>query len=90
MINMFTLVGKLADIQDNAFVMNVPRSYKNEEGIYENDQFVIEISQNIYNNMINYCKVGDMVAVKGTLESKDFRVYLKADKLTFLSSKGGE
>lgn len=87
---MFTLVGRLADIQDNAFVMNVPRTYKNEEGIYENDQFVIEVSKNIHNNMIEYCKVGDMVGVKGMLESKDFRVYLKADKITFLSSKGGE
>ena len=87
---MFTLVGRLADIQDNAFVMNVPRTYKNEEGIYENDQFVIEVFKNIHNNMIEYCKVGDMVGVKGMLESKDFRVYLKADKITFLSSKGGE
>lgn len=89
-MNMFTLVGRLVDIQDNAFVMNVPRSYKNEEGIYENDQFVIEVSKNIHSNMIEYCKVGDMVGVKGMLESKDFRVYLKADKITFLSSKGGE
>lgn len=90
MANMFTLVGRLADIQEGAFVINVPRSYKDEEGTYKDDQFVIEVSQNIHNNMTEYCKIGDIVGVKGMLESKDFRIYLKADKITFLSSKGGE
>ena len=73
----------------------VPRSYKNAEGEYETDFIDCELWGNIANTTSEYCKVGDMIGVKGRLETNIFendkgdkikKTVLVADRITFLSS----
>lgn len=96
MINTTMLVGRLAndttletDKNDNKFAIitvSVPRSVKNEEGIYENDIIPCYISGNIATNTCEYCRKGDIVGIKGKLEMKDNKLMVIAEKITFLSS----
>lgn len=69
----------------------VSRNYKNAEGIYETDFIDFEIWQGIFENTKTYCKVGDVIGVRGRIEN-DFKmdgqriIKLIAEKITFLSS----
>jgi len=73
----------------------VPRTYKNIEGEYETDYIPCVLWSGIAENTVNYCKSGDLVGVKGriqsrtyeTEETKHYIVELVAEKVTFLSSK---
>lgn len=73
----------------------VPRSYKNIDGEYDTDFIPCVLWSGIAENTANYCKTGDLVGVKGriqsrtyeTEESKHYVVELVAEKVTFLSSK---
>ena len=64
-------------------VILVPRNYKNKEGLYDEDIFVIHhkipsiVEQNVH--------MGDLVGIKGRLESE-----IKAEKITFLATKRGD
>ena len=76
----------------------IPRSYKNNEGVYETDFIDCTLWKLMATNTKEYCKKGDIVGVKGRLESK---VYEKdgetkyiteviAERVTFLSSNKKE
>lgn len=68
-------------------VLNICRNYKNEDGIYENDYIPVELTDNIGNNVFEYCKQGDLVGIKGRLSCKDSNlIQIIAEKVTFLSS----
>jgi single-stranded DNA-binding protein len=100
MLNQTVLVGRIYNIVDYTFmnggiklVMVIPRSIKNEEGMYPNDYITVQLKGSVANNTLEYCKVGDIVGVKGTLqcENEYDAVTVIAEKITFLSSsKGGE
>lgn len=94
MLNGYTLVGRLAYIGEDYMVLKVTRQYKNSDGEYETDKFNVYMSDNILKNTKEYCKVGDVIGVKGTMQSLEYevdgkmhrRLKLLADKVTFLSS----
>lgn len=73
----------------------VPRSYKNIDGEYETDFIPCVLWSGIAENTVNYCKTGDLVGVKGRVQSRTYEidetkhyvVELVAEKVTFLSSK---
>ena len=90
MVNNFILVGRIAELKDNGMVVTVPRPFKNEEGIYESDTFNAIIGEVMYNKINDYCKVGDLVGLKGRLQTLDGNVVLMVEKLTFLSSRNIE
>lgn len=100
MLNQTVLVGRIYNIIDNTFmnggvklVMTIPRGIKNEEGMYPNDYITVQLKGSMANNTLEYCKVGNLVGVKGTLqcENEYDAVTVIAEKVTFLSSsKGGE
>ncbi len=105
MLNQVVIVGRLtADPEVNETEGNkkvchatvaVGRSFKNVEGIYETDFIRCTLWNGVAENTCEYCKKGDVVGVKGRLqtsnyESKDGKKYLMeviAEKITFLSSK---
>lgn len=87
MLNQAILVGRIAEIEDYEIVLTVPRNYKNEEGIYEDDVIKILLTKKLNDNAIEYLEKGDLVGVKGHIINKDGVVSVAADKLTFLSSK---
>ena len=101
MLNQFICVGRLSEqpkIQKTEngkelciITIVVPRSYKNEEGIYENDFLNVVLLNYIANSTIEYCKKGDIIGIKGRIETRlndknQKTTEIIAEKVTFLSS----
>ena len=97
MLNQIVLVGRLVqdpeikELENDKKVCNitlaVTRSYKNADGIYENDFIPVTLWQGIAEQTTNYCKKGDLVGVKGRLQVREGKVEVVAEKVTFLSSR---
>lgn len=77
----------------------IPRSFKNMDGEYETDFVECSLFKGIAENTSEYCHKGDIVGVKGRLQNnsyekddgtKDFRINVVAEKVTFLSSRSQE
>lgn len=109
MLNQTVLVGRITqdleikELEDgrkgSSMTIAVQRSYKNEDGIYETDFVPCVLWNAIADNAKEYCKKGDIVGVKGRLQSdpienedgtKSYDLKLIAEKVTFLSSKKKE
>lgn len=96
MLNQTILVGRLTgdpqvkELEGDKKVayinLAVNRAYKNEEGIYETDFIPCTLWNAIAEHTAEYCKKGDLVGVKGRLESGNNGIELVAEKITFLSS----
>jgi len=106
MVNQVVLVGRLTknlevkELEDGNSVCNltlaVPRSYKNAKGEYDTDFIECVLWDTIAKNTAEYCKKGDIVGIKGRLQTDNFekesgeKVYklnVMAEKVTFLSSR---
>ena len=105
MLNQIVLVGRLTrDITVNksgkgnkvaTLSLAIPRSFKNSEGVYETDFIDCVLFDNIADNTSEYCKKGDIVGIKGRVQSrvvekdneKENLTEIIAEKVTFLSSK---
>ena len=108
MLNQIVLVGRLTrDITVNksdkgnkvaTLSLAIPRSFKNSEGVYDTDFIDCVLFDNIADNTSEYCKKGDIVGVKGRVQSrvvekdneKEYLTEIIAEKVTFLSSKKEE
>lgn len=95
MLNQITIVGRIAsDLELNeaedkkvtTITLAVSRSYKNAEGEYETDLVPVTLWAGIAENTVNYCKKGDIVGVRGRIETKEDKIVIVAEKLSFLSS----
>ena len=108
-MNQIILVGRLTsdpeiittekDKKMSAITIAVTRSFKNTEGIYESDFIRCILWNNIALNTCEYCHTGDVIGVKGRLQTRSYedenknRKYITeviAEKITFLSSKKTE
>lgn len=95
MLNNVVLVGRLKNYtsmnNDKVVItITVPRSIANENGEYLHDIIDCVLTGQIAKNTLEYCKVGDVLGIKGRLQSNDetdFKLELIADKISFLSSK---
>ena len=108
MLNQIVLVGRLTrDIVVNksekgvkvaTISLAIPRSFKNSEGTYDTDFIECTAFDAIAENTCEYCSKGDIVGVKGRVQSrviekedvKDYKMEIVAEKVTFLSSKKQE
>ena len=104
MLNQVVLVGRLTkdpevkksknNVSYSYITLAVPRSYKNVNGEYETDFIDCVLWQVMASNTAEYCKKGDIVGIKGRIESRiyekdDEKKYLTeviAEKVTFLSN----
>ena len=104
MLNQVVLVGRLVqNLQINktergkkvaTMTLAIPRSFKNMEGKYETDFIQCIVWDNVAENTKEYCKKGDIVGIKGRLQSRFFEQEDKketimeviGEKVTFLSS----
>ena len=77
----------------------VPRNYKNIDGEYESDFISCVLWKGIAENTVDYSKKGDLIAVKGRIQSriyedneeqKKYVMEVIAEKVSFLSSKKKE
>ena len=106
MLNNVVLVGRLTadpelkEIGKEGKVVNfslaVQRGYKNADGEYDTDFIQCNVWNQVAENMKEYVKKGDLIGVKGTLQSssyedkegnKRYKTEVRAEKITFLSSK---
>lgn len=97
MLNQAVLVGRIVsdpeinETENNRKVayitLAIPRSYKNDNGEYETDFIPCTLWNGIAENTTLYCKKGDLVGIKGRLQSKEGKIEIVAEKVTFLSSK---
>lgn len=106
MLNQIVIVGRLvrdpelrqseAGKKVTNITLAVPRSYKNSSGEYETDFIDCVLWTGIAENTTEYCKRGDILGVKGRVqtrvfetedEKKKYVTEVVAEKVTFLSSK---
>lgn len=86
MLNQSVVVGRIHSMGNGILTLAVPRSYKNEQGEYETDYIDVTLLGSIKQNVLEYCKNGDLVGVKGRLQGGLNTMSLVAEKVTFLSN----
>lgn len=96
-MNQTMLVGRIvSDPQINetenqnkvaTITLAVSRNYKNENGIYETDFIPCVFWNTVASKMCEYCISGDLIGVKGRLQSRKDKVEVIAERITFLSNK---
>lgn len=102
MLNQIVLVGRLTkdpqpvELNRKVGLLNlaIPRCYKNSEGEYETDFIEVEVNSTMAQNTCEYCRKGDIISVKGRLETYsvdngdniNYKTKVVAEKITFLSS----
>lgn len=105
MLNQVVLVGRLTkdpeiikyENNGSKTVINIAvnRSFKNSNGIYETDFIRCILWNGIAANTAEYCHKGDIVGVKGRLQtstyedkdgSKKYNMDVIAEKISFISS----
>ncbi|MBQ7790408.1 MAG: single-stranded DNA-binding protein [Bacilli bacterium] len=104
MLNQVVMVGRLVadpevkETENGKKVSNitlaVQRSYKNAEGVYETDFIDCTLFDGVAHNTAEYCHKGDIVGVKGRIQTDIYEkdgenkksTSLIAEKITFLSS----
>ena len=92
MLNQTFLVGRIKEIGSNeddgvaSITIAVPRSYKNANGETEVDLIPCSLFKGISQSVSNYCRVDDLIGVKGRLQMKDNFMQLVAEKVSFLQS----
>lgn len=93
MLNQSVLVGRIAKLPDvtnenGCYVtLAVSRNFKNADGEYQTDMLPCLLFGGVVDTTLNYCKVGDIIGVKGRLEEKDENMILVAEKVTLLTNK---
>ena len=106
MLNQLVLVGRLVrqpELKESEnkkkytyITLAVPRSFKNANGEYDTDFIDCILWDNVATNTVEYCKKGDIVGVRGRIQSRVIEeenddkksvIDIICEKVTFLSSK---
>lgn len=105
MLNQIVIAGRLTsdpqieETEDgkkvSTITVAVPRSYKNVDGTYDTDFIKCTLWNGIAETTAEYCKKGDIVGVKGRIQTnsyeneegeKKYVTNVVAEKISFLSS----
>ncbi|MBQ3511049.1 MAG: single-stranded DNA-binding protein [Bacilli bacterium] len=107
-LNQIVLVGRLTrnitvnksdkGVKVATISLAIPRSFKNMEGGYDTDFIDCVAFDNIAENTKEFCEKGDIVGVKGRVQSRtvekdgktEYLMEIIAEKITFLSNKKGD
>lgn len=94
MSNYVILIGRIvneptidSDTKNCEITLAINRAFKNEDGIYDTDFIPVTLKGNIAKNVVEYCKKGDIIAIKGRIARINEPMQIIADKVSFLSSK---
>jgi len=105
MLNQVTLVGRLVREPEMIETKNgnkltritlaIPRSYKNSDGEYDTDFVSCRLWKGIAENTASYCKKGDILGVKGIIQTssyekgneKKYVTEIVAEKVSFLTNE---
>ena len=104
MLNQVVLVGRLTrdvivnksdkGIKVATVSLAIPRSFKNADGVYDTDFVDCVAFDNVAANTSEYCSKGDIVGMKGRIQSrvienddkKEYATDIVCEKITSLSS----
>ena len=105
MVNQIVLVGRIARTPEvktsengkkfSTITLAVPRNYKNVNGEYETDFLDCTLWSSVAESTSEYCKTGDMIGVKGRIQSRIVetpdgqrkrKTEIIAERVTFLTS----
>lgn len=90
MINQVILAGKIRKLKKNKgqLILNIAitRSEKNSNGSYDKDFINCNVSEVIEPNSIEFCQKNNIVGIRGKLQSKNNKIEIKADRITFLKT----
>ena len=93
MLNQIVLVGRIVEIKEKKesviVTVAVPQTFKNKDGEYDTNFIDCHLYKGIAENIKEYCKVWDMIGVKGRIQKleNDKQLKLIAERVTFLSSQ---
>lgn len=108
MLNQVVLVGRLTrdpeviETDNEKKVSNlslaITRPYKNADGVYDADFIEVTLWNGIAESTAEYCKKGDVIAVRGRIQSdsyekdgeRKFSTRVLAEKISFLQSRAKE
>ena len=105
MLNQIVIAGRLTSdpeiLEDkegkkySTITIAVPRAYKNADGVYDTDFVKFTVWNAIAENINEYCRKGDVVGVKGRVqtdkqEDGSYQMSLIAEKVSFLSTSRKE
>ncbi len=92
MINQLLLVGVIKKMpmfdkmmDNNEFIVEVKRNYKNVEGVFEKDCFRCHLWVAISKKISLNCKEGDVVAIKGRLVDNEGKCDILAEQVVLLN-----
>ncbi len=104
MLNQVVLVGRLVKTPElkvtengkkiSRITLAVPRNYKNMDGEYDTDFLDCTLWTNVAENTSEYCQTGDMIGVKGRIQTrvienddgtKKKKTEIVAERVTFLA-----
>ena len=104
MLNQVVLVGRIVKTPElrvtetgkktATVTLAVPRNYKNMNGEYDTDFLDCTLWTNVAENTTEYCQTGDMVGVKGRIQTRVIhnedgtrkkKTEIVAEKVTFLA-----
>ncbi len=65
--------------------LEVPRAFKNSDGIYETDFIRLVLWNGIADRASEYCKKGDVVCIRGRLQVVNKNIEIIVEKISFVS-----
>lgn len=97
MLNQVILVGRISkelEIKESeegkklcTVTLAIPRSFKNQDGVYDTDFIKCFLWNSVAENTKEYCHKGDLIGIKGRLQNNNEVI---AEKVTFLSTNKEE
>lgn len=95
MINNVVLVGRLVGlpkmletptgIKYATIRLEVMRPFKNSSGVYDSDKVSVTLWKGIAKTANDVCKIGDMLGIKGRIQSEDGITYeIVAEHVSFM------
>ena len=94
MINVFLIEGTIVEKQEMATDENgvkfvnvkvaCARNYRNEDGVYEDDIFVVKTMRGLAEIISLECNEGNFISFQGRIESNNGQYFFIAEKGSFL------
>ena len=91
MMNNVLLVGRIVKLKeiDKNITLAIPKS-KNEEGIFENDFIDVYLKGNLSKSVFEFCKRGDVIGIKGYLDTQDKELKVMATQVSYIAQGKGD
>lgn len=95
MNNLVTVVGricemhyKISDDKKKMFIkIEVPCDFKNEKGKYETEIIPCILYSQLAENVDCYCRLGDLIGIRGRITSRSSKIQVVAERVTFLTNR---